>query len=68
MKDPFVQEVRKFRMEHTRQFNSDLHLICDDLRRFEASLGKRVVKLDPRRIRHTTHRKVSAAYAPEPSI
>lgn len=48
MKDPFVEEARQYRMEHTRQFNSDLHLICEDLRRFEASLGERVVKLEPR--------------------
>ena len=50
MKDPFVDEVRKFRMEHTKQFNSDLHLICEDLRRFESTLGSRVVTLQPRTI------------------
>ena len=50
MKDPFVGEVRKYRMEHTRRFNGDLHLICEDLRKLEASLGDRVVTLQPRRI------------------
>lgn len=50
MKDPIVKEVRAARMEHTKQFNSDLHLICEDLRRLEASLGDRVVKLAPRKI------------------
>ena len=50
MKDPFVQEIRKFRMEHTQKFNADLHLICEDLRLFEATLGKRVVNPLPRRI------------------
>jgi hypothetical protein len=50
MKDPFVDEVRKFRMEHTKQFNSDLHMICSDLRQFEASLRDRVVTLEPKRI------------------
>jgi hypothetical protein len=68
MKDPFVNEVRKFRMEHTQQFNADLHMICEDLRSYEATLGNRVVKLSPRRIQPTTHRRVSAANAPEPSI
>ena len=53
MKDPFVDEVRKFRMEHTREFNSDLHMICEDLRRFESSLGDRVVTLPPRKIQPT---------------
>ncbi len=50
MKDPYVEEVRKFRMEHTRKFNSDLHLICEDLRQIEASLADRVVTLKPRKI------------------
>lgn len=50
MKDPFVEEVRAFRMEHTRQFKSDLHLICADLKRFESSLGDRVITLKPRKI------------------
>ena len=49
MKDPYVEEVRKYRMEHTRQFDSDLHRICEDLREFEATLGERVVTLEPKR-------------------
>jgi hypothetical protein len=50
VKDPIVDEVRKYRIEHTRQFNSDLHQICEDLRKFESTLGARVVRLEPRRI------------------
>ena len=50
MKDPIVDEVRKHRMEHTIQFNSDLHLICEDLRKFEATLADRVVRLEPKRV------------------
>jgi len=50
MKDPHIDEVRKFRMEHTKQFQSDLHLICEDLRQFESTLGDRVVVPEPRRI------------------
>ena len=57
MKDPFVAEVRRFRMEHTKQFNSDLHMICEDLRRFESSLGDRVVTLEPRKIQPTEKAK-----------
>ena len=53
MKDPIVDEVRKFRIEHTRQFNSDLHQICEDLRKFESTLGDRVVRLEPRRTQPT---------------
>ena len=50
MKDPYVEEVRKHRIEHTQQFKSDLRLICEDLRNFESSLGERVVTLEPKRI------------------
>jgi len=53
MKDPYVEEVRKHRMEHTRQFNSNLHLICEDLREFESCLGKRIVTLEPKKRRPT---------------
>ena len=53
MKDPIVDEVRKHRIEHTRQFNFNLHQICEDLRKFESTLGDRVVRLEPRRIQTT---------------
>ncbi len=49
VKDPYVEEVREYRMEHTRRFDSDLHRICEDLREFEATLGARVVTLKPKR-------------------
>ena len=57
MKDPFVQEVRKYRMEHTKRFNGDLQRICGDLRQFEQTLGDRVITLAPRRIKHTRGRR-----------
>lgn len=50
MYDPFVEEVRKNRMEHTEEFNCDLHLICEDMRAFESSLGDRVVFLEAQKI------------------
>ncbi len=49
MKDPFVEEVRKHRVEHTRRFNGDLRLICENLREYESSLGGRVVTLPPKK-------------------
>ncbi|MCX5644700.1 MAG: hypothetical protein NTZ17_08435 [Phycisphaerae bacterium] len=54
MRDPSVEEVRKHRMEHTRQFGSNLHRICEDLRELEASLGERVVALEPKKRRPKT--------------
>ena len=35
MSDPIVEEVRRYRMEHTRKFGGDLKLICEDFRRNE---------------------------------
>ena len=54
MKDPIVAEVRKYRAEHTRRFNRDLHLICEDLRKFERTLGDRVIRTAPRRLDPTS--------------
>ena len=48
MKDPIVEEVRKYRMEHSRKFGGDLHAICEDLRRIQESCGHKVVSLPPK--------------------
>nr|VFJ47944.1 MAG: hypothetical protein BECKDK2373B_GA0170837_101922 [Candidatus Kentron sp. DK] len=53
MKDPIVEEIRQYRMEHTRRFDSDLSRICQDLRKLEKELGDRVVELQPRRLEST---------------
>jgi hypothetical protein len=57
MKDPIVEEVREHRMEHTRQFGSNLHLICEDLRQFESTLGERVVSVEPKKTRRAPRRE-----------
>jgi hypothetical protein len=60
MNDPIVEEVRKFRMEHTQKFNGDLAAICDDLRRIQSESGHEVVQLAPKKLKHsspTKHRK-----------
>jgi hypothetical protein len=49
MKDPFVEEIRKIRMEHTRAFRSDLKKISEDLKVYEKALGDRVVHPEPKR-------------------
>ncbi|PIX16012.1 hypothetical protein CO110_05405 [Candidatus Desantisbacteria bacterium CG_4_9_14_3_um_filter_40_11] len=38
MKDPFVTEVRKYRMEHTKKFNFNIHAICNDLMKYQEEL------------------------------
>jgi hypothetical protein len=49
MNDPIVEEVRKYRMEHTQKFNGDLVAICRDLRRIQRESGLEVVRLAPRK-------------------
>jgi hypothetical protein len=50
MRDPIVEEVRKWRMEHTQKFGGDLAAICADLRSIQEASGHEVVRLPPRRL------------------
>lgn len=54
MKDPIVEEVRKYRMQHTRKFNGDLTAICANLRGIQGSLGYEIVRLAPKKYFRTT--------------
>ena len=51
MIDPIVAEVRKAREEFARQFNYDLHAMCEELRREQELSGGPVVSFPPRRVR-----------------
>jgi hypothetical protein len=48
MIDPIVEEVRHWRMEHTRKFCGDLNLIYEDVRRIQESSGCEVVRRPPK--------------------
>jgi hypothetical protein len=50
MKDPIVEEVRRFRREHSARFGNDLDAICENLRQHQASSGRRVVRLQARKL------------------
>jgi len=50
MKDPIVEEVRKYRMEHTQKFQGDLSAICADLRHVQIASGHKIVRLAPRKL------------------
>ena len=54
MKDPIVEEVRKYRTEHTNKFQGNLSTICADLRDVQIASGHKVVRLAPRRLEPTT--------------
>jgi len=44
MNDPIVDEVRRWRMEHTRQFGGDLDRICKELQRLQQEAGGNVIR------------------------
>jgi len=48
MKDPIVEEVRRWRDQYAAQFGYDLAAICRDLREKQKESGIEVVSLPPR--------------------
>lgn len=49
MKDPIVEEVRRYRHEHERQCGYDLDTILADIRRHQSRHPFRVVRLKAKR-------------------
>lgn len=47
MNDPIVEEVRKNRLEHTREHHGNLAAICADLRAVQEASGHKIVRLAP---------------------
>lgn len=45
MRDPIVDEVRKWRAEHTQRFGGNLSAICADLRSVQEASGHKVIRL-----------------------
>lgn len=54
MRDLIVDEVRKYRMEHTQKFRGDLSAICADIRSIQCNSGHEVVRLAPRKLETTS--------------
>lgn len=54
--DPIVEEVRKIRDAHAREFNYDLHAICEDIRKQERRSRRKLVTLPPKRPGTTSRR------------
>ena len=50
-KDFIVEEIRRNRDEYAKQFNYDLHAICQDIRKKQGRAGRPVVSLRPRPIK-----------------
>ena len=52
-KDPIVEEVRKARAAHAKQFDYDLKAIVRDLKKHEQQEGRKVVSFSPKRLEPT---------------
>jgi hypothetical protein len=50
-KDTIVEEIHKYRNEYAKQFNYDIHLICQDVRKKQGKGGRRVVTLKARPVK-----------------
>ncbi|MBF0227967.1 MAG: hypothetical protein HQK76_21205 [Desulfobacterales bacterium] len=49
MKDPIIEEIRRIRDEHSKQFNYDLDAICEDFKQHQVKLKKsRLIRLKPK--------------------
>jgi hypothetical protein len=49
MKDPIVEEIRRFRDDHAKRFNYDLDAICEDFKSHQYRFDNRLVRLKPKR-------------------
>ena len=49
--DLIVEEIRKYRDAYAKQFNYNLHAICQDIRKKQGSAGRRVVSLSPKPVK-----------------
>ncbi len=47
--DPIVEEIHRIRDEHAKKLNYDLHAICEDIRKKQATSGIKVISRLPRR-------------------
>jgi len=50
MRDPIVEEVRKYRMEHSQKFGGNLAAIRADLRSVQEASGHEVARLPAKRV------------------
>jgi len=63
MKDPIVEEIRKFRDEHAKKFNYDLDAICEDFKSSQIKCGHKLVRLKPKKLVGKTLQKPLSRHA-----
>jgi len=50
IRDPIVEEIRRYRQEHSAKYDYDLKKICEALHHRQARSNKKVVSRGPRLI------------------
>jgi hypothetical protein len=55
--DPVLAEVRRVREEYAQMFNGDIKAMMEDMRQRQAASGRKVVSLEPKRIKPSTNRQ-----------
>ena len=60
MKDPIVEEIRRFRNEHSEQFDYDLDAICENYKTHQMRVGTRLVRLKPKTANKAIHPTTSS--------
>lgn len=48
-RDPIVEEIHRVRDEQAKKFGYDLHALCEDIRKNEATSGRKLVTRRPRK-------------------
>jgi hypothetical protein len=48
-RDPIVEEVHRVRDEQAKKFGYDLHALCEDIRKKEATSARKPVTREPRK-------------------
>ena len=64
MNDPIVEEVRAYRLEHTRKFGGNLEAICEELKGVQKISGHVILRLAPERPLKSLFEKSSVSQRP----
>ncbi|MDR4497287.1 MAG: hypothetical protein MRK02_05085 [Candidatus Scalindua sp.] len=65
MKDPIVEEVRKFRDEHSKKFNYNLDAIWEDFKAHQLNCGHKIIRLQPKKLANKLIQVTSKSSAPD---
>lgn len=68
MKDPIVEEIRRYRQEHAQRFQLDLAAICADLRKIQQQCDHPVVTLPPKKLNRSNSTSLRRPVMEHPTV